>query len=138
MVVPLKFSKPGWIAKGEVPEYKLFTEEPKPKRNRRHKKYAKEALEAEAIKNEMDKKAKQNVSLEQQIMKRQNDREASSNNFFDHLLSKYGGADDSEDYVYTGKKKKNTKNSSSSSSTKKKGAKEPINKVKQGRVTKKK
>lgn len=29
----------GWIASGEVPEYKSFTKEPKAKRNRRHKYY---------------------------------------------------------------------------------------------------
>lgn len=31
-----------WIAKDEVPEYKLFTEEPEAKRRRRHRKYEKE------------------------------------------------------------------------------------------------
>lgn len=124
---------PEWIAKGEVPEYKLFTEEPKQKRARRHKKYAKEAREAAATKEEMEKKSKSVGSLEQQIMKRQSDREASSNSFLDRLLEKYGGADDSEEYEFPAKKKK-----SSAKVKPKTSAKEPIKKVKSGRVTKKK
>lgn len=122
-----QFTIKGWIAKGEVPEYKQFIEEPKSKRDRRHKKYAKEAREAAAIRREMEKKSKNVGSLEQQIMKRQTDRESASNSFLDRLLQKYGGPDDSEEYVFPTKKK-----------TKKPSAKESINKVKSGRVTKKK
>lgn len=125
----------GWIAKGDVPEYKQFTEEPKPKRNRRHKKYGKEAREAEAIKKEMEAKSKSktNDSLEQQILKRQSEREASANNLFDRLIEKYGGADDSEEYVLPGSKKRSKK-----TTAKKTSSKEPIKKVKSGRVSKKK
>lgn len=115
-----------------MPEYKLFTEEPAAKRKRRHKKYAREANEAEAIKKDLDKKSKSNGSLEQQIMKRQSERESSANNFFDHLLEKYGGDDDdSEEYVFPAKRSKKT-------TIKKNSAKEPIKKVRSGRVTKKK
>ncbi|XP_055312282.1 J domain-containing protein CG6693-like [Sitodiplosis mosellana] len=121
----------GWIASGDLPEYKLFTEEPEAKRKRRHKKYAREAKEAEVAKKELEKKSKSNGSLEQQIMRRQADREASANCFFDRLLEKYGGADDSEEYVLPGKRSKKT-------TAKKASAKEPIKKVKSGRVTKKK
>lgn len=118
-----------WIAKKEVPEFKLFTEEPKAKRNRRHKKYAKEAVESEVIKKDLEKKSEVSGNLEQQIMKRQTEREKSSNNFFDRLLEKYGGADDSEEYVFPANKKKST--------AKKTNSKEPIRKVKSGRVSKK-
>lgn len=150
----------GWIADGIVPEYKQFTEEPKAKRARRHKKYAKEALEAAAIKRDMAKKNKANGngSLEQQLMKRQAEREAGSNNFFDHLLAKYGGADDSEEYEIPAKKKKKVAAktpSKAASKTPSKAAKKattkatvktptksspktPINKVKSGRVSKRK
>lgn len=114
-----------------MPEYKLFTEEPAAKRKRRHKKYAREAKEAEVVKKDLEKKSKSNDSLEQQLMKRQSEREASSNSFLDRLLEKYGGGDDSEEYVFPAKRSKK--------STEKKGsAKEPIKKVKSGRVTKKK
>lgn len=130
-----RFEFSGWIAKGELPEFKQFTEEPKPKRNRRHKKYAKEALEAESIKKEMAKKSKSNGdSLEQQIMKRQADREQSASNFFDRLMEKYGGADDSEEYFPAKKKKPAAKKSTAKKAT----VKEPLNKVKGGRVSKKK
>lgn len=122
----------GWIASEEVPEYKAFTDEPKPKRNRRHKKYAKEALEADAMKKDLEKKTKTNGSLEQQIMKRQSEREKSSNSFFDRLLDKYGGADDSEEYVFPAKKK------GKSVAKKNNSTKEPIKKVKSGRVSKNK
>lgn len=64
-------------------------------------------------------------------MKRQADREASSNSFLDRLLEKYGGDDDSEEYVFPSKRSKKT-------TAKKAPAKEPIKKVKSGRVTKKK
>lgn len=124
-------SSTGWIKNGDLPEFKQFIEEPKQKRARRHKKYAREAVEADAIKKELDKKSKNKDSLEMQIMKRQSERESSSNNFFDRLLEKYGGDDDSEEYVFPAKKKKTT-------AVKKSSQKEPIHKVKSGRVNKKK
>lgn len=112
-----------------MPEYKAFTEEPKPKRNRRHKKYAREELEAREIKKQMEAKSQEN-DLAKQIMKRAADRAASSNNFFDHLMSKYGGDDESEDFVLP-KKKKTTKRASTNGKT-------AEHKVKNGRVSKKK
>lgn len=98
-----------WIASGEVPEYKIFTDEPKAKRNRRHKKYAREALEARELKKEMENKKNGTSSLEQQIMKRNAERGASAGNFFDHLMQKYGGMDDSEEFVLPKSKGKKTK-----------------------------
>ncbi|GAB0092815.1 J domain-containing protein [Sergentomyia squamirostris] len=79
-----------WIASEEVPEFKIFTEEPKAKRSRRHKKYARESEEAEEIKAKL---AKEGNSLEQKIMKRQNERSQQYDNFFDDLLKKYGESD---------------------------------------------
>lgn len=117
-----------WIAAGEVPEFEQFTDEPAKKRNKRHKKYAKEAREAAFAKKELEKKTKSKGSLESQIMKRQSEREASANSFFDRLLDKYGSDDDEEEYVFPSKKK----------TAKKSSTKKPINKVKTGRVSKKK
>lgn len=124
-----------------MPEYKQFTEEPKAKRNRRHKKYAREAVEAEAIKRDMEKKSKQQNgnSLEQQIMKRQSERESAANSFFDRLMEKYGGIDDSEEYELPAKKMKKViskKTSAANSKTNKVPTKETLNKVKNGRVKK--
>lgn len=74
----------------EVPEYKLFTEEPKAKTTRRHKKYKREEKAAAKI--------KQESGLEQMIMKRQNERGNSFASFLDTLADKYGGEDESEEY----------------------------------------
>lgn len=115
-----------------MPEYKLFTEEPKPKRNRRHKKYAKEALEAKEVQKQVETKS--GVSLEQQIMKRNSERAGAANNFFDRLMEKYGGADDSEDYVFPGSKSKTKKSAKKPAAN----GKTPEHRVKGGRVTKKK
>lgn len=113
----------GWITAGEVPEYKLFTEEPKAKRNRRHKRYSKEAREAAEIKNES---AKQN-DLAKQMMQRHAERAQSSNSFFEHLMSKYGGVDESEDYCPP---KKKTKKSTV------KSEKNSVRNVKNGKIKK--
>lgn len=122
------------IEADEVPEYEQFINEPKAKRNRRHKKYAKEAREAEAMKRENAAKSSGNgLSLEQQIMKRNSDREQASNNFLDRLLEKYGGPDDSEEFV-PGKKANKLKAQSKKNAV----GKESIKKTKGGRVTKKK
>lgn len=112
-----------------MPEYKAFTEEPKPKRNRRHKKYAREELEARELKKQMEAKSQEN-DLAKQIMKRAQSRASASENFFDHLMSKYGGDDDSEDFVLP-KKKKTTKRAA-------KDGKAAEHKVKNGRVTRQK
>ncbi|XP_055716302.1 J domain-containing protein CG6693 [Phlebotomus papatasi] len=111
-----------WIEAGEVPEFKIFTEEPKAKRNRRHKKYARESLEAEEIKAKL---AKEGNSLEKQIMKRQNERAQQYDNFFDDLLKKYG--EDKPKNKKKGEKKGQQKES-----------KEPMKKVRSGRVSKRK
>lgn len=152
---------PGWIADGSVPEYEQFTNEPKAKRYRRHKKYGKEALEAAAAKRDMDKKNKSSGSLEQQLMKRQAERGSNANSFFDHLLEKYGGADDSEEYEIPAKKKKKpaaaktpskaaskttpskaatkaTKKATATKTSPKSSPKAAMNKVKNGRVSKRK
>lgn len=75
-----------WIAEDDVPEHKLFTEEPKGKKQRRHKKYARESLEA---RENARKLAERGTSLEQMIAQRNEERAASANNFFASLLDKY-------------------------------------------------
>ncbi|XP_038113191.1 J domain-containing protein CG6693 isoform X1 [Culex quinquefasciatus] len=108
------------IAAGEVPEYKIFTEEPKAKRDRRHKKYAKEAREAAAIKEKLEKKENEKrqsasgaTSLEQQIALRQADRQAGFASLLDKLAQKYGDGDDDEEAFdleqYVAKKKSKAK-----------------------------
>lgn len=107
------------IASGEVPEYKIFTEEPKAKRDRRHKKYAKEALEAAAIKEKLEKKENEKrqsagaSSLEQQIALRQADRQAGFASLLDKLAQKYGDGEDDEEAFdieqYVAKKKSKAK-----------------------------
>lgn len=82
------------IKNKEVPEFDQFLNEPKAKRNRRHKKYKIEAAEAEELKQQMS-------SLEKQLMKRQTDRQNGFHSFLDQLASKYGNGeleDDSEDF----------------------------------------
>lgn len=93
----------GWISKNEVPEYKQFTDEPAVRRNRRHKKYAKESKEAAIIK---EKLSQNGNSLEKQILKRQSDRQESMNSFFDNLMEKYGGGADDEEYELPPKRKR--------------------------------
>lgn len=91
------------IKNEEVPEYEQFVNEPKAKRNRRHKKYKIEAKEVEDMKQEMS-------SLEQQLMKRQTERQNGFSSFLDQLASKYGNdEDDSEEVTMddlVGKKRK--------------------------------
>ncbi|XP_059621561.1 J domain-containing protein CG6693 [Phlebotomus argentipes] len=105
-----------WIDAGEVPEYEIFTKEPKAKRNRRHKKYARENLEAEEIKAKL---AKEGNSLEKQIMRRQNERAQQ----YDDLFAKY--------FVEEKPKKKRASKQAS-----KAAPEEPLRKVKSGRVSK--
>lgn len=87
------------------------------------------------MKKELEAKSKMTGSLEQQILKRHSERESRANNFFDQLISKYGGVDDSEDYVFPASKKRSTKKTGTPKKTE---AKEHIHKVKKGRVSKKK
>lgn len=77
----------------EVPEFKAFTEEPRAKTNRRHKKYKREAKEAEKIKSDMG-------SLEQQIALRQGQRSGGFHSFLDNLAAKYGGRSDDDEEIY--------------------------------------
>lgn len=128
------------IATEEVPEYKIFTEEPKTKRDRRHKKYAKEATEAAALKEKLDKKnAKQSgSSLEQQIAQRQSERQFGFSAMLDRLTEKYCNDDEDEneefdldEYIAS---KSKSKARSSQGQAKKGGKKD---KVLKGRVTKK-
>lgn len=89
------------IATEEVPEYKIFTEEPKEKRNRRNKKYAKEAEEAAALTEKLNKKkSQQGSSLEQQIAQRQNERQRGFSAMLDRLADKYGHEEDDENDVF--------------------------------------
>uniref|UniRef100_A0A1Q3F3P4 Putative molecular chaperone dnaj superfamily n=1 Tax=Culex tarsalis TaxID=7177 RepID=A0A1Q3F3P4_CULTA len=134
------------IASGEVPEYKIFTEEPKAKRDRRHKKYAKEAREAEAIKEKLEKKENEKrqsagtTSLEQQIALRQADRQAGFASLLDKLAQKYGDGDDDEEAFdleeYVAKKKSKAKGTPQGKKKKQQGATGGKG-VKEGRVSKK-
>lgn len=77
-------------------------------------------------------------SLEQQIMARQKSRGGS---LFDHLMAKYGGDDkddDSELFDIEAELKKKAKKKAGTKKTPKKSeiVKEPVHKVKNGRVTK--
>lgn len=120
----------------EVPEYKIFTKEPKDKTKRRHKKYARETLEAEAIKKKMSKKGP-TESLEQQILKRQQERASEMGSLFDKLLEKYAGDDDTEEFTIDefckrkGKKKTTAKKAERTEKIENR-------KVRSGRISKKK
>jgi len=121
------------ITSEEVPEYKIFTEEPAAKRQRRHKKYAREEKEAKKLNEKREKENKTGgLSLEQQIMKRQSERSSG----FSSLFAKYGSMDAEDEEVYelkdlgTRKKKKPTKQKVNPD------AKEKSRKVRNGRVSK--
>lgn len=93
------------IKEEKLPEYDQFLNEPKAKRNRRHKKYKIEAKEAEELKEQMS-------SLEKQLMKRQAERQNGFHSFLDQLASKYGNGDiedDSEDFHPDEEKKRKAK-----------------------------
>ncbi|KAL5275768.1 DNAJC9 family protein [Megaselia abdita] len=121
------------IASEEVPEYKIFTEEPVAKKNKRYKKNAKEEKEAKKIKAKREKENKSGgLSLEQQIMKRQSERSSA----FSSLFAKYGSMDGDDDEVFDlkdlgAKKKKKTVKKSHNPD-----AKDKSRKVKSGRVSK--
>lgn len=121
------------IDEKEVEEFEIFTNEPKEKRNKRHKKYAREAKEAEVI--------KERISLEQIITKRHSDRASNSDNFFDSLIKKYGGEDNSPEVTFSkkvGKKLKKRAPSKRLSAQINDSDKDETNRVKSGRVTKSK
>lgn len=86
----------------------------------------------------MAKESQNENNLMNQIMKRNSERAASANSFFDHLMSKYGGGDDSEEYEMPkmksmGKTKKNT-----TKRAKETNGKSADRKVKKGKVAKRK
>ena len=86
-----------WIKNEEVPEFKIFTKEPKAKKDRRHKKYARESKEAELIKEKMKKNQESNENdLTKQIMKRNEDRSKNFGSFMDKLLKKYENEDEDD------------------------------------------
>lgn len=130
------------IESNEVPEYKIFTEEPTAKRNKRHKKYARESVEAQVIKERIERRQQKdaeaaqeasNGNLEQMILARKNQRESNYNSLMDRLLEKYGGEDDSDTVDFSAfDKKKKIKKKTSKKSTKS----SKINGVKTGRVEK--
>ncbi|TDG49527.1 hypothetical protein AWZ03_004018 [Drosophila navojoa] len=132
------------IASNEVPEYKIFTEEPAAKRNKRHKKYARESKEAVIIKEriqrrrEKDAEAEKEMSgdgnLEQMILARKNQRESNYNSLMDRLLEKYAGEDDSDTVDFSTFDKKKKLKVKTPSKHPQKSAK--INNVKKGRVEK--
>lgn len=122
------------IVNGEVPEYKICTEEPAVKRNRRHKKNAREAEEAAAIKL-AEKKKNQQLSLEEQIAHRQTNRACN----FAALLEKYSNCnDDEEDSIGFGEfaSKTSIKKSKSKKTPTKLDTKPKTRKVLKGKVSK--
>ncbi|KAI8044930.1 hypothetical protein M5D96_001106 [Drosophila gunungcola] len=98
------------IASGEVPEYKIFTEEPAAKRKKRHQKYAREFKEAKKEKDDQDL-ADNGGDLQQMILARRNQRESNFGSLLDRLVEKYGNEDDSDtvDFSAFEKKKKKSK-----------------------------
>lgn len=123
----------------EVPEYKIFTNEPAAKRKRRHQKYAREKLESDQLK----KKIKQstNLSLEQQIMKRQESRQTSFSSLMDRLMEKYGDEDDDDvvDFdALEAKRKKKKGKKVVENANKKTPAKAKERLVRNGKIKKKK
>lgn len=85
-----------WIKNDEVEEFKAFTDEQKAKRDRRHKKYARESKEAEKLKEKLKQQNNEN-DLAKQIMKRNEDRASNFGSFLDKLMEKYGNEDDDEE-----------------------------------------
>ncbi|XP_028175446.1 dnaJ homolog subfamily C member 9 isoform X2 [Ostrinia furnacalis] len=80
----------GMIENGEIPPYKIFTNEPARKRKRRWAKENREAKEAEELKNELGL-GSENNSLELMIKQKQQSRAQQMDSFIDDLAAKYGG-----------------------------------------------
>ncbi|EDV93767.1 J domain-containing protein CG6693 [Drosophila grimshawi] len=129
------------IAANDVPEYKIFTEEPAAKRTKRHKKYARESKEAHIIKERIQRRQQKDDeeaatasggNLEHLILARKNQRESNYNSLMDRLLEKYAGEDDSDIVDFSAaldKTKKKRKPKHAQNPTK-------LNGVKKGRVEK--
>ncbi|XP_076758966.1 dnaJ homolog subfamily C member 9 [Xylocopa sonorina] len=82
----------GLIEKGEVPEYKAFTQENDKKKQRRKRKWAKEAQEAERLEKMLKIENEENAAannLALAIQSRNEARASQSDNFFDSLIDKY-------------------------------------------------
>lgn len=109
------------IDENEIPEYKIFTDEPAGKRMRRHKKYSREAKLVEK------EKAKKKGLIEE-LNERQIARASNADSFFKNLLDKYGNEDD-DDVIDFGQKKPKKKASKTKASTKAK-----MHQVKDGKV----
>uniref|UniRef100_A0A1A9V7X5 J domain-containing protein n=1 Tax=Glossina austeni TaxID=7395 RepID=A0A1A9V7X5_GLOAU len=139
------------IANEEVPEYKIFTEEPARKRKKRHQKYARESREAEKLEAKLRAKEKETEadtklnagnsdagSLEQAILARRQARESSFNSLMEKLTEHYGNDDEDEviDLASLGRRKKNVKNTSSRKLTKKVKAADLQRGVKDGKIKK--
>lgn len=80
----------GLIDKGDVPEYKAFTNETPRKRERRKRKWEKEAKEAAKVEQEKGLRDMDD-DLTVMIQKKQQHRATEVNTFFDMLAEKYGG-----------------------------------------------
>uniref|UniRef100_A0AAG5D131 J domain-containing protein n=1 Tax=Anopheles atroparvus TaxID=41427 RepID=A0AAG5D131_ANOAO len=79
----------------EVPEYTAFTKEPKAKRDRRHKKYAREAELASEMQKSEDFSA-----LEKQLAERGAQRQANFTSFIDALEAKYANGAENDEELY--------------------------------------
>ncbi|XP_031829417.1 dnaJ homolog subfamily C member 9 isoform X2 [Nomia melanderi] len=82
----------GLIEKGEVPEFKAFTEESEKKKLRRKRKWAKEAKEAERLEKMLKIENEENAAannLALAIQSRNEARASQSDKFFDALIDKY-------------------------------------------------
>ncbi|KAJ9586443.1 hypothetical protein L9F63_019907, partial [Diploptera punctata] len=80
----------GMIDEGEVPVYKAFTDETPKKRERRKRKWEKEAEEAAKLKEEKGL-GDTDDDLKMLIQGRQQKRVQELDSFFDTLAQKYGG-----------------------------------------------
>lgn len=126
-----------WINSSEVPEHKMFIDEPKTKKNRRHKKYARESKEAEQISEKLKKQKSAEGEddsmndLAKQIALKSQNRESNFNSFMDKLMEKYGDEDDDDvvDFSKLTSKKKSSK-------VKKLSNKKTDSPIRQGRVSK--
>ncbi|XP_055921179.1 J domain-containing protein CG6693 [Eupeodes corollae] len=126
----------------EVPEFKIFTNEPAAKRKRRHQKYAREKVESDELKKKI--KQSSNLTLEQQIMKRQESRQNSFSSLMDKLIEKYGDEDDDDivdfdEIVKKNKKKANNNKKKVVDKANKKPTTKPKDRlVQNGKIKKKK
>ncbi|XP_016922034.1 dnaJ homolog subfamily C member 9 [Apis cerana] len=119
----------GLIEKGEVPEYKAFTQENDKKKQRRKRKWAKEAQEAERLNKMLKIENEENAAANNLALAIQNCNEArasQSDKFFDSLIDKYANMAKKSTTkkknmsVKTAKSSKTSKSSKSPKKTKRK------------------